>query len=77
MTSDQLALFFVRKPFQPLTLYLADGRSILVQHQDFSSVSKAGLGVWVYHDNGEMEIIDAALICSIRTAGAVDMDQFI
>ena len=77
MTSEHLALFFMRTPFQPLTMYLVDGRSLHVQHQDFSSVSKAGSGVWVYHENGEMEIIDASLICSIRTAGAVDMDQFI
>ena len=76
MTSSQLALFFMRQPFQPITLFLADGRAFAIRQPDFATVGRAGLGVWILDPSGEIEMIDASLICSIRTIGPVDLDQF-
>jgi hypothetical protein len=76
MTSAQLALFFMRQPFQPITLFVADGRAFAIRQPDFVAVGRAGLGVWVLDPSGEIEIIDAALICSIRTIGPADLDEF-
>jgi hypothetical protein len=76
MTSVQLSLFFLRQPFQPITLFLADGRKFVIPQPDFATVAQAGMGVWIFDESGEIEILDAALICSIRTIGAADIDQF-
>ena len=77
MTPSQLSLFFIRQPFQPITLFLVDGRTFSIPQPDFAGLDQAGLGVWIYDRSGEIEIIDAALISSIRTIGPVDMDQFV
>ena len=77
MTASQLSLFFMRQPFQPVTLFLVDGRTFPIPQLDFAGLDQAGLGIWIYDQNGEIEIVDAALISSIRTIGPVDMDQFL
>jgi hypothetical protein len=76
MTSGQLSAFFTRRPFYPIRLYLLDGRIFDVKQSDFAAIADAALGVWIFHDSGEVEIIDGSLISSIRTIGPVDLDDF-
>ncbi|HXE53696.1 MAG TPA: hypothetical protein VN541_11800 [Tepidisphaeraceae bacterium] len=77
MNTAQLTPFFMREPFQAFVLYLADGRSIEIRHPDFASFERAGVTIWVFHKDGELELIDPNLIVSIRTAGPADLDQFV
>ena len=76
MTSSHLSLFFMRFPFQPIRLFLVDGRTFDIMQPDFAGVADAGSGVWIFDGSGEIEIIDGALISSIRTIGPVDLDDF-
>lgn len=77
MTSSLLVAWFVQEPFQPFMLYLADGRQMEVRHPEFATLAKSALGVWALHPTGEFEIVDAALIVSIRSIGPGNRDQFI
>ncbi|HEY2584169.1 MAG TPA: hypothetical protein VGI81_00220 [Tepidisphaeraceae bacterium] len=76
MTSGHLSLFFMRFPFQPIRLFLVDGRMFDIMQPDFAGAADAGSGVWVFYESGEIELIDGSLISSIRTIGAVDLDDF-
>ena len=76
MTSSHLSLFFMRFPFQPVRPFLLDGRTFELKQPDFAGLAEFGTGVWIFDDSGEIEIIDGALISSIRTIGPVDFDDF-
>ena len=77
MTTAQLTPFFIREPFQAFVMFLADGRSMEIGHPDFASFERAGVSIWVFHRDGELELIDPNLIVSIRTSGPADLDQFV
>ena len=76
MTSSQVVPFFFSEPFEPFAIHVADGRVFEVRHPDFATISQAGVGVWILHESGALEILDAALICSLRTIGPANLDQF-
>jgi hypothetical protein len=77
MTAEHLAPFFIRQPFQSLVMYLTDGRAMEVLHPDFVSLTEAGAGIWFFHIDGELEMIDPRLIVSIKTTQPADLDQFV
>lgn len=77
MTSELLVPWLFEEPFQPFVLFLADGPRIEVPHPEFAILAKSALGVWRLHETGEFEIVDAALITSIRSIGSGNMNQFI
>ena len=77
MSTDLLGPFFFMQPFQPFTLHVADGRELRVEHPELATLARGGLGVWYLHHTGEVEVVDIALICSIRTLGPADFDAFI
>jgi hypothetical protein len=76
MTSNLISPFFFAQPFEPFAIHVADGRVFEIRHPDFATVSEAGLGVWILHSSGALEIVDTSLICSIRTLGPANLDQF-
>lgn len=66
MTIEQLRNVHHASPFQPFTLHLADGRSILVPHRDFLSHSPTGRTVIVHGDDESFSIIDLLLVTRIE-----------
>ena len=72
MTIEQLRGLHQRRPFQPFEIYLADGRSLPVDHPEFLSQSPTGRTIAVGLADGTHQIIDLLLVTSleIRSNGA-------
>ena len=67
MTSDVITSFAERRPFDPFTLKLVDGREVYVPHSDFVSIGFAVQSISVMLPTGQLEVLDAGHIVSIRT----------
>jgi hypothetical protein len=52
-------------------MFLTDGRTIRVPHQDFASLEEFALAVSVFDDEGRAEVIDVAMIVSFRTLNPI------
>ena len=76
MQSSQLAPFTDARPFEAFTIFVAEGRTIDVQHPEMVMMGDYALGIWILHPDGQLELIDAALITAIRTVHAVDPHNF-
>ncbi len=77
MNSNQLGVFLYSSPFEPFFVNLVDGRSFHVPQPDFIAMGDHALSVWYLFPTGQLELIDIALIASLRTEGPVDPTQFI
>jgi len=66
MTADQVLRLQNAAPFKPYWILLADGRSITVNHPDYVSVSGEDEIISVDDDSGGVEIVDLALVISLR-----------
>ncbi len=66
-TIEQVRNAMHAQPFQPFTVHLVDGRSYLVKHPDFISVSSQprGRDLTVHDDNGP-HYIDLGLVVEIH-----------
>ena len=74
MSVDELRKCIVASPFIPFTLNIADGRRIPVIGRDFILVPpERGRIVLVYQRNGELDILDAALIAEISFESAANI----
>ncbi len=71
MTTEQLRGVRDANPFRPLTIHLADGRSLRVPHRDFLSVSPGGMTIIVYQTGEAFSIVDLFLVTEL----AVDAPQ--
>ena len=67
MTTPLMIHYVQQRPFVPFTMILASGREIHVPHSDFVLAGQGVLTVSVLLPTGQLEIIDTALIVSIRT----------
>jgi hypothetical protein len=67
MTSALMTHWVLQRPFVPFTLILVNGREIHVPHSDFISSGRGVLTISVLLPTGQLEIVDTALIVSIRT----------
>ena len=67
MTTNVMTRYAEQRPFEPFTMILANGREIHVPHSDFVTTGPSVLTVYVLVPNGQLEIVDTALIVSIRT----------
>jgi hypothetical protein len=65
MTSDKLTELVRAVPFRPFTIYLADGRRLLVPHPEFLSVSANGGGAHWYGLGGESAVIDLDAVLKV------------
>ena len=72
MSSQQLIAFAMARPFIPFTMMLADQRAIPVKHSDHVIVGFAGLGLWLFHDSGQVEAVAGEEIVSMITRDPVD-----
>jgi hypothetical protein len=76
MTSDELSSVHQAQPFQPFTMYLADGRKLHVRHPEFLSRHPKGRTVIVFHEDGLFSIVDSFHITEIEIdAGKARPDQ--
>jgi hypothetical protein len=66
MTIEQLMVALAAQPFQPFTLYLADGREAVVRHRDFVSHSPSGRTAIVHHDDDSYSVIDLLLVTELK-----------
>jgi hypothetical protein len=73
MTSAFITRFCEQRPFVPFSIYLADGREHHAPHSDFIAAGEYAATIHFHHANGEMEVIDAALIVSFRTLQPADI----
>ena len=68
MTIEQLQVAHRAEPFQPFTLYLADGRQIAVPHREFLSQSPSGRTAIVHHEDDSWSVVDLLLITELKFA---------
>jgi hypothetical protein len=66
MTIEQLRLMHQARPFRPFEIYLADGRSIPVEHPEFFSQSTSGRTIGVAVGDDAIEVIDLLLVTSLK-----------
>ncbi len=67
MTATQLRERLRAKPFQPFTLFLADGRNISVKHPELMMISPKGRTVAIYNNDDSTSILDVMLVTEVRT----------
>jgi hypothetical protein len=66
MTIEQLNRMHQARPFQPFEIYLADGRSLPVEHSEFLSQTPAGRTIAVGLEDGTHEVVDLLLVTSLK-----------
>jgi hypothetical protein len=66
MTIDQMHKMHRQRPFQPFDIFLADGRSLPVEHPEFLATSPTGRTIAVGLDDGTHEIVDLLLVTSLK-----------
>ena len=66
MTIEQLRAMHQARPFEPFDIYLADGRTVAVQHPEFLSQSPMGRAISVGMPDGTHQVIDLLLVTSLK-----------
>jgi uncharacterized protein Veg len=66
MRAEEIRKAMNAAPFRKITLHLANGRKLTVNHRDFISVNPSGRTVVVHKLNDSWEAIDVRLINSIE-----------
>jgi hypothetical protein len=77
VTTETIVRFFYGRPFRPFIVSLANGREIHFLHPEQAVVGDAALTVNYVHPTHQVEVIDSALIVSIRTVYPADRDMVI
>ena len=65
------------RPFEPFRIFMTEGRTIDVMHPEMAMITTHALALWLFHDHGQIEILDGQHITSLRTLGPADRDSFI
>jgi hypothetical protein len=69
MTIEELRKFRQAQPSRPFTIYLADGRSLRVDHPENIASSPNGRTIAVYADGDEgAESVDLLLVTSLKAS---------
>ena len=66
MAVEQLKTMHQARPFRPFDIFLADGRSISVEHPELLSHSSSGRTIAVAVENDAIEIVDLLLVTSLK-----------
>lgn len=66
MTIEQLRAMHQARPFQPFDIYLADGRTLPVDHPEFLSQTPNGRTIAVGREDNTTEIVDLLLVTSLK-----------
>jgi len=67
VTTEAVVQFFDAHPFSPFTMILADVRELHAQRADQVGIGDHALTVIFAHPARQLEIVDTALIVSLRT----------
>ena len=68
MTLEEVTKAVHAVPFNPFTLYLADGSSVRVPHPDFISLPPSGRTVAIYQEDARAHaIVDLLLATKLET----------
>ena len=68
MTINEIRRFFNVQPFQPFTIFLADGRQFPVVSREFVALSPLGRTMVVYQSDGMFDVIDLLLVTSLKAS---------
>jgi hypothetical protein len=66
MTIDQVRRLHSARPFHAFELYLADSRTLTVQHPEQLAISPSGRTIHIAHADDTAETIDLLLIVSLK-----------
>ena len=66
MTIEQLRKFHTARPFQPFDIYLADGRTLTVDHPELLAQSRTGRTIAVARPDDTLETVDLLLVVSLE-----------
>ena len=67
MSTDQIVRFIEQRPFEPFEFDMSSARVIRVLHPEMDMVERLALFVTVWDEDSRAELIDVALIESIKT----------
>ena len=77
MKESHVIAFAPSRPFEPFYIFLTDGRRIEFKHPESVIIAEYAAFVWIFHPTQEIEVIDVAMITSLKTIGAVDPSNYI
>ncbi len=66
MTSEQFRSTLHLKPFRPLTIRMADGRTFDVAHPDFVAQSPSGRTVIVFQSDESYSLLDLLMMTELE-----------
>ena len=66
MTADQLRKMWSARPFQAFDIYLADGRTLPVDHPENVAITPSGRTIGVALTDETIEIVDLLLVTSLK-----------
>jgi hypothetical protein len=66
MIVEQLRQLHTARPFRPLEIHLADGRTLTVAHPEMLVQSQTGRTIGVAHPDDTIETIDLSLVTKIK-----------
>ena len=66
MTIEQIRKMHQARPFQPFDVFLADGRSLPVDHPECLAVTPAGRTIGIGLADNTIEIVDLLLVTSLK-----------
>lgn len=66
MNVEQVRRMLQAQPFQPFEIYLADGRSLPVDHPEFLAITPPGRTISIGLNDGTFEIVDLLVVTSLK-----------
>ncbi|HZL38616.1 MAG TPA: hypothetical protein VFC78_25130 [Tepidisphaeraceae bacterium] len=76
MQESHLIPWVMARPFEPFAAFVSDGRRIEVTHPESAMLAEFALALYVFFPGGQVELIDAFHITSIRTISATDPNHY-
>ncbi len=67
MTTMEFRKYLHARPFHPFAIHLADGREVLVHHEEFAALAPSGRTALVYQPDDSSETIDLLLVIGLKT----------
>ena len=69
MTADQLRGVLSRQPFEPLTLFVTDGREFTIEHPDYIFTPAVGGTSVLIFGGGHFDFVKLRHITGVRSKG--------
>lgn len=66
MTVEQLRRMLRAEPFRPFEIFLADGRSLPVEHPEVVAITPPGRTIGVGLADDTIEVVDLLLVTSLK-----------